>query len=71
MNRHVLYLIPAIAVPFLLYAYVAWAANLVLGRKVMPSLRVSPRAVSLLLAAWGVFTVLRNLPWAPFTWFYV
>lgn len=59
------------AVPFLLYAYVAWAANLVLGRTVMPSLRVTPRAVSLLLAAWGVFTVLRNLPWAPFTWLFV
>jgi hypothetical protein len=23
------------------------------------------------IAAWGVFSLLRNLPWAPFTAFYV
>jgi hypothetical protein len=59
------------AVPFLLYMYVAWSAKLIFKREVVPMLRPSPGALMLFLAAWGVFSVLRNLPWAPFTWFYV
>jgi Protein of unknown function (DUF2752) len=64
------HLIAIFAAPFLIYMYVAWAANLVFKRK-LPVLRVTPRMMSLFLAAWAVFTVLRNLPWAPFTWFFV
>jgi hypothetical protein len=59
------------AVPFLIYMYVAWTANLVLGRKALPQPRLSARTIGLFLAAWGAFTVLRNLPWAPFTSLYV
>ena len=58
------------AVPFMLYAYVAWAAGQAFGWKI-PQLRVSPVGVGMFLVVWGVFAVLRNLPWAPFTWFFV
>jgi hypothetical protein len=66
--RH--HLIAVFAAPFLVYAYIAWAGNAVFGTR-LPQLRVSPRAVSIFLGAWAVFSVARNLPWAPFTWFYV
>ncbi len=58
------------AVPFLLYGYVAWAANTALRWKV-PMLRPSPIVIGIFLSAWVFFAVLRNLPWAPFTWLYV
>jgi hypothetical protein len=58
------------AVPFLLYLYVAWSGQRLFGWR-LRQLRLTPRAIGWFLAAWGVFTVLRNLPWAPFTWFYV
>jgi hypothetical protein len=58
------------AVPFLLYVYVAWAGRRLFGWR-LPQLRLSPRAVAIFLAVWGVWSVLRNLPWAPFTYFYV
>ena len=66
--RH--HLLFVFAVPFMLYAYVAWAANKAFGRK-LPQLSISPKAIAWFLAAWGVFTILRNLPWAPFIWLYV
>jgi len=58
------------AVPFLLYAYVAWTINLVFRRD-LPLLRVTPRMIAVFLGVWCVFSVWRNLPWAPFTWLYV
>jgi len=58
------------AAPFLLYAYVAWAGGKVFGWR-LPMLRVSPKLVAIFLGAWLGFSVLRNLPWEPFTWFYV
>jgi len=58
------------AVPFLLYMYVAWAGRRVFGWK-LPQLVLSPKVIGTFLAVWGVWSVLRNLPWAPFTWFYV
>ena len=51
--------------------YIAWTAGLVFRTKRVPMLRLSPLAISIFLAAWGVFSILRNLPWAPFTWFFV
>ena len=58
------------AVPFLLYMYVAWA-----GRRLfhwnLPQLTIGPRTMMAFVAVWGVWSVLRNLPWAPFTAFYV
>ncbi|MGC9666416.1 DUF2752 domain-containing protein [Planosporangium sp. 12N6] len=59
------------AVPFLLYMYVAWTAKLIAKRDVLPTFRLSPLTLSVFLAVWFGFSVLRNLPWAPFTWFYV
>jgi Protein of unknown function (DUF2752) len=58
------------AVPFLLYMYVAWAGNRVFGWR-LPQLTPSPAATGWFLAVWAVFSVLRNLPWAPFTALYV
>jgi Protein of unknown function (DUF2752) len=58
------------AVPFLLYMYVAWAVGMVTGRK-LPMLRLSPRTVGVFLGVWFAFSVLRNLPYAPFTRLYV
>ena len=64
------HMLAVFATPFLVYLYVAWAVNLVFKKK-LPALRFSPRTISAFLAVWGVFTILRNLPWAPFTWFFV
>jgi hypothetical protein len=59
-----------IAVPFLLYMYVAWAGRRLFNWK-LPQLTVGPRVMMAFMAVWGVWSVLRNLPWAPFTAFYV
>jgi hypothetical protein len=66
--RH--HLVFVFAVPFLIYLYVAWTAQAVFGRR-LPRLRVTPLGIGLFLGGWLVFSVLRNLPWAPFSWFYV
>jgi hypothetical protein len=66
--RH--HLVFVFAVPFLIYLYVAWAGNMAFGWK-LPQLRISPKTIAWFLGAWGVFMVLRNLPWAPFTYFFV
>jgi Protein of unknown function (DUF2752) len=58
------------AAPFLLYLYVVWAAR-VIFKKQLPALRISPTLVGVFLGAWGIWAVARNLPWAPFTWFFV
>lgn len=58
------------AVPFLIYLYVAWSVNTAFGRK-LPMLRITPKVIGIFLAVWLVFSVLRNLPFAPFTWLYV
>ncbi|MEV4757583.1 DUF2752 domain-containing protein [Micromonospora sp. NPDC049559] len=58
------------ALPFLIYLYVAWALSHTFGWR-LPQLRVTPKVVGVFLAVWLTFSVLRNLPWAPFTWLYV
>jgi len=58
------------AVPFLLYMYVAWAGKRIFGWNV-PQLTLTPKVIGIFIAAWGVWSVLRNLPWSPFTAFYV
>jgi hypothetical protein len=58
------------ALPFLVYLYVSWAGQRVFGWR-LPALRIGPRVLVIFLVAWGVFTVVRNLPWAPFTSLYV
>ena len=59
------------AVPFLVWLYVAWAVNRVAGRRVLPELRLGGSTVAIFMGVWGVWSLLRNLPWAPFTWFAV
>jgi len=34
-------------------------------------LRISPLTIGLFMAAWFGFAILRDLPWAPFTYLYV
>ncbi|MGH3664447.1 MAG: DUF2752 domain-containing protein [Micromonosporaceae bacterium] len=58
------------AAPILVYLYLAWAGRRVLGRQ-LPSLPISSGMVAAFFIGWGAFTVLRNLPWEPFTYFYV
>jgi hypothetical protein len=58
------------AVPFLVYLYVAWATKQLFGWR-LPQLTVGPTTIGVFLGAWLAFSVLRNLPGAPFTWFYV
>ena len=59
------------AAPYLVYMYIAWTWNLVSRGRKLPALRLSPLTISIFLAVWAVFSVLRNLPWAPFTWLFV
>jgi hypothetical protein len=66
--RH--HLVFVFAVPFLVYAYLVWAGNRVFRWR-LPQLRPSPLMIGIFLSAVGAFAVLRNLPWPPFTWFYV
>ncbi len=65
--RH--HLVFVFAVPFLLYLYVAWAGKAI-GWK-LPPLQLSPKLLGVFLGVLGIFMVLRNLPWAPFTYFFV
>ncbi|GAA1606422.1 DUF2752 domain-containing protein [Actinoplanes couchii] len=67
-SRH--HLLFVFAVPFLIYLYVAWAGRKVFGWK-LPELSISPAVMITFMAVWGVWSILRNLPWTPFTAFYV
>jgi len=58
------------AVPFLLYMYVAWTGKRLFNWK-LPELTLTPGIIGAVIAAWGIFSLLRNLPWSPFTAFYV
>lgn len=64
------HLLAVFAAPFLAYVYVVWAAR-VIFKKHLPPLRISPTAMGIFFGVWGVWAILRNLPWAPFTWFFV
>jgi hypothetical protein len=66
--RH--HLLFVFAVPFLLYLYVAWAGRTMFKWK-LPQLSISPAVMITFMAVWAVWSILRNLPWAPFTAFYV
>jgi hypothetical protein len=59
------------AAPFLAYLYVAWTVNRLNLPFKLPMLRISNGALIGFLVAWLAFSILRNLPWAPFTYFYV
>ena len=66
--RH--HLIFVFLLPFLVYMYVAWTGRRVFRWR-LPALRLPPMTVSVFLVVWFVFTVARNLPWAPFSWLFV
>lgn len=66
-----MHLAALLAVPIVGYAYLHWAAATLLGRK-LPT----PRHPKRWIIGYSIFfllyaVVLRNLPWPPFTWFYV
>lgn len=65
--RH--HLVALLAVPFLLYAFIGWAARVWFG-VAMPPLRLAPWMYATYAATWLLYAVvLRNLPWPPFSWF--
>ncbi|MFB9234392.1 DUF2752 domain-containing protein [Plantactinospora siamensis] len=66
--RH--HLLWVFVLPFLLYLYLTWALERSFGWR-LPKLRISARTLGLMLIVWAVFSVVRNLPWAPFTALYV
>ena len=59
------------ATPFLLYAYLAWTLGVVTKKKLLPQLKLPTPVLAGFIGAWILFSILRNLPWAPFTWLYV
>jgi hypothetical protein len=65
--RH--HLVALVAVPFLIYAFIGWAGRVWFGVR-LPPLRLSRWMYVTYGVAWVLYSVvLRNLPWAPFTWF--
>jgi hypothetical protein len=64
------HIVAVFAAPFMVYMYIAWVANR-LFKKNLPYLNISPRTISIFLGVWFAFMILRNLPWAPFTWLFV
>lgn len=59
------------ATPFVLYLFLAWTMQTVTKKRKLPPLRISNVAIVGFVGVWLAFSILRNLPWAPFTWFYV
>ena len=65
--RH--HLVALIGVPFAVYAFVAWSTRVWFGWS-LPPLRLGRWVYVGYAAAWLLYAVvLRNLPWAPFSWF--
>lgn len=58
------------AAPFLVWMYVAWAVRTVAGRS-LPMPRLGGRTIAVFLGIWAAFTVVRNIPVAPFTSLFV
>ncbi len=66
-----MHLAALLAVPVGAYAWVWWVAGWVFGAR-LPMFRMTRRLAigyAILFLVYSV--VLRNLPWPPFTWFYV
>ena len=60
-----------VLVPVGAYLWLWWGAGSVLGKR-LPLPRIGRRAAIGVAAAFVIYSVvLRNLPWTPFTWFYV
>ena len=66
-----MHLAALLVVPVGAYAYFWWVAGWVLGRR-LPMFRVTKGLAIGYVVFFVVYSVvLRNLPWAPFDWFYV
>jgi hypothetical protein len=53
------------------YALIAWTSGSLFG-KTLPVWKPGKFAIGAYLAFFLIYSiVLRNLPWTPFTWFYV
>lgn len=61
------------AAPFIVWMYLSWALPRVAPkvRWKLPTFHLTPNVLTSFLIAWGVFFLARNLPWEPFTYFYV
>ncbi|HET7231331.1 MAG TPA: DUF2752 domain-containing protein [Longimicrobium sp.] len=55
-----------LTVPFLAYSMAGHAARWMMGRAILPTVRISPRQAKALLFAMLAFSVLRNVPVYPF-----
>lgn len=67
--RH--HLVALVGLGYGLYALTAWTAGWLLGRR-LPLWLPGPRAIAIYLTVFMIYAVvLRNLPWDPFSWFYV
>ncbi|GAA1674602.1 hypothetical protein GCM10009830_21310 [Glycomyces endophyticus] len=61
------------AAPFIAWMFLAWAVPRLAPRRTwrLPTFHLTPGLLTVFLSAWAAFTILRNLPWEPFTFFYV
>jgi hypothetical protein len=59
-------IVALVMLPVLAWAWLAWTARR-LGLPRLPTWQPSSRVQQALLLLWLAFTVMRNLPWAPFT----
>jgi hypothetical protein len=62
--------IAVFAAPFLLWIYLAWALERITGKRI-PAPTIGTKTITAFLTIWGVFMVIRNIPFAPFTYLYV
>jgi hypothetical protein len=69
--RH--HLMAVFAAPFLVWIYLAWALPRLFARRTwrLPTFHLTPNALTGFLLVWAAFFIARNLPWEPFTFFYV
>lgn len=69
--RH--HLMAVFAAPFIVWIYLAWALPRLVPRRTwrLPTFHLTPSALTTFLIVWGVFFIARNLPWEPFSFFYV
>lgn len=66
-----MHLAALLLVPVGVYGYLWWAGGWILGTK-LPTVRIAKPWVVGYVAFFLVYAiVVRNLPWPPFTWFYV
>jgi hypothetical protein len=56
-----------LAMPYLIYSYVSYSAPVILGQKI-PQLFIKPDWIWLVLKVIIAYWVVRNIPFAPFSW---